>query len=147
MATKKATASWAGDLMEGSGTVSAESGLFSDVGLTWKARFDEGNPATSPEELIAAAHAACYAMALSNALATAGFTPEKVDTSSTIKFGPQEGGGVKIHSSAITVQASVPGISANQFNEIADGAKTGCPVSAALAGNVEITLDAQLIDG
>lgn len=147
MGTKKATASWAGDLMAGSGTVSADSGIFSDVGLTWKARFDEGNPATSPEELIAAAHAACFAMALSNALAEAGFTPEKVDTSSTIKFGPKEGGGVKIHSSAITVQASVPGISANQFNEIADGAKTGCPVSAALAGNVEITLDAKLIDG
>ena len=75
----------------------------------------------------------------------AGFTPEKLETSSTIKFGPKPEGGVKIHSSAITVQATVPGISANQFAEIANGAKVGCPVSAALAGNVEITLDAKLV--
>jgi osmotically inducible protein OsmC len=144
MATKRATATWSGNLTEGSGTVSADSGIFSDVGLTWKARFDEGNPATSPEELIAAAHAACFSMALSNELSSAGFTPDKVETSSTIKFGPKEGGGVKIHSSAITVTATVPGISADQFATIAEGAKTGCPVSAALAGNVDITLEAKL---
>ena len=145
MGSKRATATWTGNLTEGSGSVSADSGIFSDVGLTWSARLDEGNPATSPEELIAAAHAACFSMALSNDLSTAGFTPEKLETSSTIKFGPKkEGGGVKIHSSAITVSATVPGISADQFAKIADGAKTGCPVSAALAGNVEITLEAKL---
>jgi len=145
MGTKRATAVWEGNLFEGSGTVSADSGVFTDVNVTWQARFDEGDPRTSPEELIAAAHAACFAMALSNELSGAGFTPEKLETSSTIKFGPKPEGGVKIHSSAITVQATVPGISANQFAEIANGAKVGCPVSAALAGNVEITLDAKLV--
>jgi len=145
MATKRATAVWSGNLTEGGGSVSVDSGLFTGAGVTWKARFDEGNPATSPEEMIAAAHAACYAMALSNELSSAGFTPEKVETSATIKFGPKPEGGVKIHSSALTVQATVPGISANQFNELAEGAKVGCPVSASMAGNVEITLDAKLV--
>lgn len=145
MATKRATAVWNGNLTEGSGTVSADSGVLTDVGVTWKARFDEGDPRTSPEELIAAAHAACFAMALSNELNSAGFTAERLATSSTIKFGPKPEGGVKIHSSAITVQATVPGISAAQFEQIAQGAKSGCPVSAALAGNVEITLDATLV--
>ncbi len=147
MATKRATATWTGNLFEGSGVVSTDSGVLKDQAMTWKARAEEGEASTSPEELIAAAHATCFAMALSNELNSAGFAPERLDTSSTITFGPKDGGGVKIHSSAITVQASVPGISANQFNEIADGAKSGCPVSAALAGNVEITLDAKLIDG
>lgn len=143
-ATKRATAVWTGNLFEGSGTVSTDSGVLKDQEMTWKARADEGNPQTSPEELIAAAHATCFSMALSNELSQAGFTPERLDVSSTVSFGPKEGGGVKVHASALTVDARVPGISEEQFQQIADGAKMGCPVSAALAGNVEITLEAKL---
>ncbi len=143
-ATKRATATWSGNLTEGSGTVSTDSGVLKNQEMTWKARADEGNPKSSPEELIAAAHATCFAMAFANELSSAGFTPDKLDVSSTVTFGPKEGGGVKVHSSALTVNGTVPGISADQFQQIAEGAKTGCPVSAALAGNVEITLSAAL---
>jgi osmotically inducible protein OsmC len=143
-ATKRATATWSGNLTEGSGTVSTDSGVLKDQEMTWKARADEGNPKSSPEELIAAAHATCYAMAFSNELSSAGFVPDRLDVSSTVSFGPKQGGGVKVHSSALTVEGKVPGISAEQFQQIAEGAKTGCPVSAALAGNVEITLEAKL---
>jgi osmotically inducible protein OsmC len=143
-ATKRATAIWSGSLFEGSGTVSTDSGVLKDQEMTWKARADEGNPKSSPEELIAAAHATCYAMALSNELSSAGFTPDRLEVTSVVTFGPKPEGGVKIHSSALTLTGKVPGISADQFNEIANAAKTGCPVSAALAGNVEITLSASL---
>jgi osmotically inducible protein OsmC len=143
-ATKRATAIWSGNLFEGSGTVSTDSGVLKDQEMTWKARADEGNPKSSPEELIAAAHATCYAMALSNELSSAGFTPDRLEVTSVVTFGPKPEGGVKIHSSALTLTGKVPGISADQFNEIANAAKTGCPVSAALAGNVEITLSASL---
>jgi lipoyl-dependent peroxiredoxin len=143
-ATKRATATWSGNLFEGSGTVSTDSGVLKDQEMTWKARADEGNPKTSPEDLIAAAHATCFSMAFANELSQAGFTPEKLDVTSTVAFGPKQGGGVKIHSSALTVNGTVPGISSEQFQEIANGAKSGCPVSAALMGNVEITLEAKL---
>ena len=143
-ATKRATAIWSGNLFEGSGTVSTDSGVLKDQEMTWKARADEGNPKSSPEELIAAAHATCYAMALSNELSSAGFTPDRLEVTSVVTFGPKPEGGVKIHSSALTLTGKVPGISADQFNEIANAAKSGCPVSAALAGNVEITLSASL---
>jgi osmotically inducible protein OsmC len=143
-ATKRATAIWSGNLFEGSGTVSTDSGVLKDQEMTWKARADEGNPKSSPEELIAAAHATCYAMALSNELSSAGFTPDRLEVTSVVTFGPKPEGGVKILSSALTLTGKVPSISADQFNEIANAAKTGCPVSAALAGNVEITLSASL---
>jgi osmotically inducible protein OsmC len=144
VAKKTATAVWQGSLTEGSGVVSSKSGVLNETPMTWKARSGENEAATSPEELIAAAHATCYAMALSNELSSAGFTPDKLDVTSVVTFGPKPEGGVKIHSSALTLTGAVPGISADRFNEIANAAKTGCPVSAALAGNVEITLSATL---
>jgi osmotically inducible protein OsmC len=94
--------------------------------------------------LIAAAHATCYSMALSFELQNAGFTAEKLEVTSIVTFGPKPGGGMKIESSALTLVGTVPGISAEQFDQFAQGAKTGCPVSGALAGNVEITLNASL---
>lgn len=143
-ATKRASATWSGNLTGGTGTVTTDSGVLKNQEMTWKARFDEGNPKSSPEELIAAAHATCYAMALSNELFGAGFTAERLDVTSEVTFGPKPEGGVKIFSSALTLTASVPGISADKFNEIANAAKAGCPVSAMMAGNVDITLSATL---
>lgn len=144
MAKKTATAVWQGTLTEGTGTVSSASGVLNNTAMTWKARSGDDGKATSPEELIAAAHATCYAMALSNELHSAGFTAEKLDVTSVVTFGPKPEGGVKIFSSELTLAGTVPGISADQFDQIANAAKTGCPVSAALAGNVEITLNASL---
>ncbi len=145
MAEKKATAIWQGTLTEGSGVVSSESGVLTETPMTWKVRTGGSEKGkTSPEELIAAAHATCYSMALSFELQNAGFTAEKLEVTSVVTFGPKPGGGMKIESSALTLVGTVPGISAEQFDQFAQGAKTGCPVSGALAGNVEITLSATL---
>ncbi|CAN5685512.1 OsmC family protein [soil metagenome] len=145
MAEKRATAVWTGNLTEGSGVVSSESGVLVNQALTWKVRTGASEGKTSPEELIAAAHASCFSMAFTYELQNAGFTAEKLEVTSVVTFGPKPEGGMKIHSSALTLVGTVPGISAEQFAEIAAGAKVGCPVSAALTGNVEITLDATLV--
>ena len=141
MATqRKAEVVWEGGLAHGTGTiVSNTSGALPELPVSWPSRSEEPNGQTSPEELIAAAHAACYAMALSHELGEAGHEPERLETSSTVTFQPGEG----IKSSALTVRATVPGVDADEFARIAEGAKAGCPVSEALAG-IEITLDAQL---
>ncbi|MGH2548663.1 MAG: OsmC family peroxiredoxin [Thermomicrobiales bacterium] len=144
MAEKRATAVWTGNLTEGSGVVSSESGVLVNQALTWKVRTGASEGKTSPEELIAAAHASCFSMALSYELQNAGFTAEKLEVTSVVTFGPKPEGGMKIQSSALTLVGTVPGIGAEQFAEIANGAKLGCPVSGALAGNVEITLEATL---
>jgi len=137
---RKAEVVWEGGLMNGAGTVvSNTSGALPQLPVSWASRSEAPNGKTSPEELIAAAHAACFAMALSHELGQAGHDPERLETSSTVTFQPGEG----IKSSALTVRATVPGIDADQFAQIAAGAKAGCPVSQALAG-IEITLDAQL---
>ena len=141
MATKRrAEVVWEGNLTEGSGTiVSNTSGALPQLPVSWASRSEEPNGKTSPEELIAAAHAACYAMALSHGLAEAGHTAERLETSATVTFQPGEG----IKSSELTVRAVVPGSDAEEFRRTAEDAKAGCPVSQALAG-LEITLDAQL---
>jgi osmotically inducible protein OsmC len=145
MAKKTATAIWNGNLIEGAGTVSTpESGVLVDQAVTWKVRTGAAEGKTSPEELIAAAHATCFSMALSFELQNAGFTAEKLEVTSVVTFGPKPEGGMKIESSALTLVGTVLGISAEQFAELANGAKSGCPVSGALAGNVDITLDAKL---
>lgn len=144
MAEKRATAVWTGNLTEGSGVVSSESGVLVNQALTWTVRTGASEGKTSPEELIAAAHASCFSMAFSFELQNAGFTAEKLEVTSVVTFGPKPEGGMQIQSSALTLTGTVPGIGAEQFAEIANGAKVGCPVSAALAGNVEITLDATL---
>jgi lipoyl-dependent peroxiredoxin len=142
MATERtAEAVWEGSLMEGSGTITKTgSGALPELPVTWASRAESSDGRTSPEELIAAAHAACFAMALSHALAEAGNAPERLETSATVTFVP----GTGITKAALTVRGRVPGIDESAFVEAAEGAKDGCPVSGALKGNVELTVDAQL---
>ena len=143
MATdRRAEVTWNGSLMEGSGTIdSTTSGMLGKQPVSWAARStDETGGSTSPEELIAAAHAACFSMALSSGLAKADHPPEELKTTATVTFQPGEG----ITKIALTVVGRVPGIDAAVFEEIAQDAKSNCPVSKALAGVPEITLDATL---
>ena len=135
----KANATWTGDLMHGQGSVRPASGAFGEVDLTWKARAESRESGTSPEELIAAAHAGCFAMALSHGLAGAGTPPQKLETSAQVTF--QAGEGITaIH---LTVRGTVPGLDDEGFRAAAEGAKANCPVSKALAA-VPISLDAAL---
>ena len=142
MATdRRAEVTWKGSLMEGSGTiVSTTSGAIGEQSVSWPNRAEDSPTSTSPEELIAAAHAACFSMALSHGLAQAGNPPDELKTSATVTFQPGEG----ITKIALTVAGKVPGIDADAFREAAEGAKANCPVSKALAGVPEITLDARL---
>ncbi|HVU76174.1 MAG TPA: OsmC family peroxiredoxin [Gaiellaceae bacterium] len=142
MATeRKAEVTWQGDLMNGSGTIGeVGSGAFGPLDVSWPSRAEEPNGKTSPEELIAAGWAACFAMALSHGLAQAGNPPEKLDTSATVTFQPGEG----ITKGALTVRGTVPGLDEQAFREAAETAKANCPVSKALAGIPEVTLDAAL---
>ena|SRR5436190_2535824 len=142
MATeRKATVTWRGDLMSGSGEVEeVSSGAISDLGVTWKARSEEPGGMTSPEELIAAAHATCFSMALSNGLGRDGHAPEQLETSATVTFQPPEG----ITKIALSVEGRVPGVDEEQFHRAAEQAKENCPVSKALASVPEITLQASL---
>ena len=142
MATERtANVTWNGSLLEGGGTIdSVGSGAFGSLDVTWASRAEEPSGRTSPEELIAAAHASCFSMALSGALAKAGTPPERLSTSATVTFQPGEG----ITRSALTVSGRVPGIDADGFRAQAEAARDGCPVSKALAGVPEITVEAQL---
>ena len=134
--TRTANAHWEGSLMEGSGEVNLTSSGIGTYPVTWAARAEEPNGKTSPEELIAAAHSTCFSMALSNALAQGGTPPTSVDTTAEVTFQP----GTGITGIALSVTAVVPGMTAEQFEEAAQGAKTGCPVSQALSA-VPITLE------
>jgi len=128
----RATAEWQGDLMSGQGKTSVASGVFQGAGLSWKARTEGVARMTTPEELLAAAHASCFSMALSHALAQGGHPPKKLETSCVVEFGPKAGGGFEVRSSALEVKGWVPGLDAAGFEKAAEGAKTGCPISAAL---------------
>ncbi len=141
-AERRASVTWKGDLMSGSGTIDeVGSGAFGPLDVSWAARSEEASGGkTSPEELIAAAHASCFSMALSLGLAKAGTPPEQLRTSAVVTFVP----GTGITKSALTVRGRVPGLDADGFREAAEAAKKGCPVSQALAGVPEITLDAAL---
>ena len=125
--------------MEGSGQVTMESSGIGTFDVSWPSRAEEPNGRTSPEELIAAAHSSCFSMALSSGLSKAGTPPESLETSADVTFQPGEG----ITGIHITVRGTVPGVTAEQFAEAAEGAKANCPVSKALAGTT-ITLDASL---
>ena len=143
-AVRRAEATWNGDLMTGSGVVSASSsGAFTDLPVSWASRAETPDGRTSPEELVAAAHAACFCMALSAGLGRAGTPPESLEVSASVTFQQVEGG-FKVASSALTVTGKVPGIDAQAFQEAAEGAKDGCPISGALKGNVELSVDATL---
>jgi osmotically inducible protein OsmC len=143
MATdRRADVTWNGSLMEGSGTITkTTSGAIGEQKVSWAARSEDGTSGTtSPEELIAAAHAACFSMALSHALAQAGNAPDELQTSATVTFQP----GAGITKIALSVEGSVPGIDAAAFEQAAQTAKENCPVSKALAGVPEISLEARL---
>lgn len=136
----KATAQWLGTLKDGAGTLSTASGAITGKPYSFRTRF-EGEPGTNPEELIGAAHAGCFSMALSAILGEAGFTPEKIDTTATITLEAKDGG-FAITTSHLDVIASIPGIDDATFQELAAKAKDGCPVSKVL--NAEITMNARL---
>ena len=138
-ATRTAHTVWNGDLMTGAGNTTLDSSGLGTYEVTWKARTEAAEGKTSPEELIAAAHSACFSMAFSHALAQAGHTPEEVHTKADVTFVP----GTGITGSHLTLNAKVPGISEDEFQKIAADAKVGCPVSGALA-SIDITLDATL---
>jgi osmotically inducible protein OsmC len=142
-AESAARTSWQGNLARGSGRTTLSSGATTPLSVSWGARTERTADSTSPEELIAAAHASCYAMAFAHELAEAGATPENLDVSVTVTFELVDGAPT-ITRSALTVRGSVAGIDAAGFAEAAAAAKEGCPVSRALKGNVEITLDAAL---
>ncbi len=141
MATRNGSAQWQGDIQSGSGTVTVASGLF-DGQYSFKSRFEEGT-GTNPEELIGAAHAACYSMALSNMLAQDGHTADSVQTTAKVHLRMVEGAPTITQIDLVT-EGHVPGIDQAQFTEYAEQAKAGCPVSRALSGVGEITLDATL---
>jgi osmotically inducible protein OsmC len=141
MADRTAAVTWAGSLIEGGGTIdSVGSGAFGPLEVTWASRAEEPAGRTSPEELLAAAHASCFSMALAHALAEAGSPPDRLRTSATVTFVP----GTGITKIALSVRGSVPGMDEAAFLEKAEAAKEGCPVSGALAAVPEITLDAAL---
>jgi lipoyl-dependent peroxiredoxin len=143
-AQSRADAVWEGSLTRGSGTVSFSSAAAPPLPVSWASRTKRSAGVTSPEELVAAAHASCYCMALSGELAEHGTPPERLEASAVVTFA-QVDGGFKVASSVLTVKGSVPGLDAATFARIAAAAKDGCPISGALKGNVVITLTAELV--
>jgi osmotically inducible protein OsmC len=142
--THEATATWRGELSTGKGSVTTKSGALNGAATSWKER-TEGNGtegATSPEELLAAAHASCYAMALSARLAKAGIAEPNIAVTAKVTFGPMPGGGNGVASSALTVRAQAPDGDAAKLKTLAEDAKENCPISKALKGNVALSVEA-----
>jgi lipoyl-dependent peroxiredoxin len=137
---RKASAVWNGSGRDGTGKLTSASGVLTDTTYGYKSRFEDG-PGSNPEELIAAAHAGCFSMALAFGLQAAGFTPEEIRTEAAVSLDP-DGQGFKISKSALTLRARIPGIDGAKFHELAKAAEQNCPVSKVL--NAEITLDAKL---
>jgi osmotically inducible protein OsmC len=137
--TSEATTLWFGDLTSGSGTTSLDSSDAAEFPVTWQARSEGVVGQTNPEELLGAAHSACYSMAFSNALSNAGHAPESLQVTAAVTFQPGEG----ITGSHLLVSAKIPGIGDDEFQRLAEDAKANCPVSKALAG-IPITLEASL---
>jgi len=143
-AIRRATVAWTGDLASGSGLIdAATSGAFKALPVTWASRIEEADGRTSPEELLASAHASCYSMAFSSDLTKAGFKPESLNVVSEVTLDLVDGKRTVV-SSKLTVRGRVPGIDPAQFSEIAAGAKDGCPISRALKGNVALSVEATL---
>ena len=141
---RRAVTTWEGPLNTGSGVTSAgSSGAFSDLPVSWPSRTEEPDGRTSPEELLAAAHASCFAMAFASRLAKAGAPPQRLEVAAEVSF-EQGAGGWRVASSRITVRGSVEGIEADQYRELAEDAKENCPISQALRGNVELSVEATL---
>ncbi len=143
-AVRQARVVWEGDLFSGGGTiVSSTSGRIKDVGVSWPARTEAPDGKTSPEELLAAAHAACFAMALSAGLGRAGTPPQRLEVSADVTF-DKVGEGWRVVSSRLSVKGRVPGATVEAFRQAAEAAKDGCPISQALKGNVELSVTAEL---
>ncbi len=138
---RKAYALWRGNGREGEGELTSASGVLSETPYSYKTRF-EGDPGTNPEELIAAAHAGCFTMALAFGLQQAGLTADELSTEAAVSLDASPGGGYSITKSALTLRAKIPGIDDAKFQELAKGAELNCPVSKLL--KAEITLDAKL---
>jgi osmotically inducible protein OsmC len=145
MVEKSANAVWTGTLTEGSGKFSVESGVIANSPVSWASRTGAADGKTSPEELIAAAHASCYAMAFSYALGSAGTPAESLDVTATVGFGPNPGGGMKVTHSHLKVKGKVAGLTQEQFAQAAVDAEKGCPVSNALRNNIDITVEGTLV--
>ena len=139
-AISRADATWEGDLMSGSGVVTPESGAFGGLPMSWASRAERAKGKTSPEELLAAAHAACFCMAFSNGLAKAGHKPQRLNTRADVEFVP----GTGITAVTLSVRGRVSGIDKAEFQNLAEAAKEGCPISKALHGNVDLKLNATL---
>ena len=143
-AIRTAEVTWNGALLDGSGTIDyVTSGAFTRLPVTWASRTEAADGRTSPEELLASAHAACYSMAFSAGLGRNGTPPTKLSVSATVTFDKLEAGW-KVTSSALKVRGTVPGIDAARFAELAEAAKDGCPISGALKGNVALSVEATL---
>ena len=137
---------WEHDLLKGSGRVRFKSGAVPELPVTWASRSEASNGKTSPEELLAAAHAACYSMALSAALGRNGTPPDRLTVQAVASF-DKVGDGWAVTAMELTVTANVPNIAKDKFDELARGAKEGCPISKAIKGNVDVRLTAQLQSG
>jgi osmotically inducible protein OsmC len=143
-AVRRADVTWQGDLLSGSGVVTAgSSGVFKELPVSWASRTEAPGGRTSPEELLAAAHASCFAMALSFGLANAKTPPARLQVSASVTF-DRVGDGFKVTSSALTVRGAVPGLDQEGFRKAAEAAKDGCPISQALKNNVQLSVQATL---
>jgi osmotically inducible protein OsmC len=140
----KASAVWTGSLKEGKGTMSTATGVLSNAKYSFATRFEGADSGTTPEEMIAAAHASCYSMALGAVLGGSGLTPEKIETSAAVTLA-KVGDGFVVTRIALTTTASVPGATKEVFDKAAADAKVGCPISKLFANNTEIVLDAKLV--
>jgi osmotically inducible protein OsmC len=140
---RTASAVWEGDLTGGSGTVSTESGVVDNATVKWSSRAERADENTSPEELIAAAHATCVSMALANGLAQAGTPPQRLETEATTTF-DRAGEGFRLTTIRLSIRGQVEGVDEDGFRQAAEAAKENCPVSQALKGNVDISVDAAL---
>jgi osmotically inducible protein OsmC len=143
-ADRRAQATWQGSLLEGSGNLELASSEAASLPVTWASRVESPDGRTSPEELLAAAHAACYSMAFAATLGRAGNPPQRLTVTAVVSLNPKEGGGFRVTDSALEVTGVVPGLDAARFQELADTAEKGCPISNSIRGNVTITVAARL---
>lgn len=141
IAERESRTIWTGDVRSGKGVTSGATGVFKDLEISFATRAGDAEGHTSPEEFLAAAHSGCLAMNLSATLTNNGTPPERLDVSSKVGFGPKEGGGFEVKYSHVTMSGKVPGLTEEQFRELATTAEQTCPVSNALRGNIEITTD------
>jgi osmotically inducible protein OsmC len=141
---RTAEAMWKGDLRSGKGRIASSSGVLKDTPYSFATRFEDA-PGTNPEELIAAAHAACYSMAFAHTLSSKGYQPERIETRAICSLSPQEEGGFKITKMRLETRGQVPGMDEGTFRQVAEEAERGCPVSNLLRSGLEIELDATLV--